>query len=356
MKDKLDDYKQLKNNYRFAKGQVTSINESILREFANSSLETICRFKIKLSNDKFVFDYVTLNNHVQIFKQKIDEAIQLIEDAAKRVEKDKELIVDFCSQFALKVYNELKVFDSRSMIHLSDDNSMQISKKMLELKIPRNIDPIIIKVKTSGYIDKCIEDVSRLKNEKEESEIRKILKEKLSGKFLIDNIIGLDNFQLSVYKVKEYLDNSDWVNWDDIARETSGAERFSGVFYLFMTIMAYIRSKNISSNYKKNYNANKVLIMDNPFGTITSEHLLKPVFEYARKFNTQLICFTDLQNNAIYDQFKLIYGLQVVTTSEGKGYLTKMVKKGSKDIEEESKEMNNMKLEQISFIEKELQL
>lgn len=356
LKLKIDDYKKLKKSYRSSKEQVMSIRESIFREFEYSYLETICRFKIKLSSNKFVFNYNTLDKHVQIFKQKIDEAIQLVEDATKRVEKDKDLIVDFCNQFVLKVYNELKIFDSKSMIHLSDDKGVQIPQKMLKLKFPHNIDSMIIKTKTSGYIDRCIEEISYLKSEKEENEIKRILKEKLSGKCLIDNIIGLDRFHLSVYKVKAYLGNSDWVDWDDIAKETSGAERFSGIFYLFMTIMAYIRSKNISNNYKKNFNANKVLIMDNPFGTITSDHLLKPVFQYARKFNTQLICFTDLQNNAIYDQFKLIYGLQIVTTLDGKGYLTKIVKKGEKGVEVDSKEKNNMKLEQIRFIEKDFPL
>ena len=120
---------------------------------------------------------------------------------------------------------------------------------------------------------------------------------------------------------------------------------------MFMTIMAYIRSKNIvDSSYKKSFNSTKVLLMDNPFGTMSSPHLLKAVFRYADKFNTQLICFSDLQNNSIYDQFNLIYGLQTVKTDEGKGYLTKVMKKGSED-EEVEETQEQMRLETISFLD-----
>lgn len=55
----------------------------------------------------------------------------------------------------------------------------------------------------------------------------------------------------------------------------------------------------------------KVLIMDNPFGPITSEHLLKPLFEISKKYNTQMICLTDVKGHAIYDRFNLIYSLNI---------------------------------------------
>ncbi len=55
----------------------------------------------------------------------------------------------------------------------------------------------------------------------------------------------------------------------------------------------------------------KVLIMDNPFGPITSEHLLKPLFEISKKYNTQLICLTDLKEHTVFDRFNLIYSVNI---------------------------------------------
>lgn len=61
----------------------------------------------------------------------------------------------------------------------------------------------------------------------------------------------------------------------------------------------------------------KVLIMDNPFGPISSEHLLKPLFQIAKKYNTQLICFTDLKQNSILNCFDLIYMIKIRTNIMG---------------------------------------
>ncbi|MEN6328367.1 MAG: hypothetical protein ABFD18_19430, partial [Syntrophomonas sp.] len=60
-----------------------------------------------------------------------------------------------------------------------------------------------------------------------------------------------------------------------------------------------------------------VLIMDNPFGPISSEHLLKPMFEIAKKHRTQLICLSDLKQNSIMNCFNLIYMLKVRTAAIG---------------------------------------
>ena len=57
--------------------------------------------------------------------------------------------------------------------------------------------------------------------------------------------------------------------------------------------------------------SSKVLIMDNPFGKISSEHLLKPVMEIAKKYNTQLLCFTAQKGDNIYNEFENIYHLNL---------------------------------------------
>ena len=54
-----------------------------------------------------------------------------------------------------------------------------------------------------------------------------------------------------------------------------------------------------------------VLIMDNPFGPISSMHLLKPLFDIAKRYRTQLICLTDLKQSSILNNFNLVYMLRI---------------------------------------------
>ncbi len=54
----------------------------------------------------------------------------------------------------------------------------------------------------------------------------------------------------------------------------------------------------------------KVIVMDNPFAQTNAEYLLKPLMNMADKSNTQLICFSGLGGDSIYNRFNNIYVLE----------------------------------------------
>jgi hypothetical protein len=121
--------------------------------------------------------------------------------------------------------------------------------------------------------------------------------------------------------------------------DTSGGEGFAGAFFLFTTILTYIRYKKLASlqdgSFRNFFNDTKSLIMDNPFGKMSSEHLLKTVFALAKQYNLQVVCFTDLKNNAIFNRFNLIYALNSVYTDDNRRYIVKELLKGqTEDVEE----------------------
>ena len=61
--------------------------------------------------------------------------------------------------------------------------------------------------------------------------------------------------------------------------------------------------------------------MDNPFGPITSGHLLKPMFDIAKKYNTQLICLSDIKQGDVINSFDLIYMVKIRQTMNREDYL-----------------------------------
>ena len=81
--------------------------------------------------------------------------------------------------------------------------------------------------------------------------------------------------------------------------------------------MAYTRSRTLEAAGADEDKDSSVLVMDNPFGPISSEHLLNPLFEIAKKHRTQLICLSDLKQNSIMNCFNLIYMLKVRTSAIG---------------------------------------
>ena len=96
------------------------------------------------------------------------------------------------------------------------------------------------------------------------------------------------------------------------------------------------------------------MLMDNPFGPISSEHLLKPLFEIAEKYNTQLICLTDLKQNSIMNQFKVIFMMKIVPNTSGTMEYLKVEETTStgEDSQEENLEMihYHQEVEQMSLL------
>jgi hypothetical protein len=85
--------------------------------------------------------------------------------------------------------------------------------------------------------------------------------------------------------------------------------------------------------------------MDNPFGPISSEHLLGPLFDISRKYHTQLICLSDLMQNSIMNCFNLIYMLKVRSAAIGSNEYLKF----EEVIRDESAIHNDERLEKAVF-------
>lgn len=120
---------------------------------------------------------------------------------------------------------------------------------------------------------------------------------------------GRDSIEVKVFKVDRDSSNSGYRTWEDSLVQNSGAEKFVVFFAVILSIMAYTRSEEVLGTMK----TSGVLLMDNPFGSITSGHLLKPVFEIARHFNVQLICLTDIDKADIVECFDNTIRLRIVS-------------------------------------------
>ena len=57
----------------------------------------------------------------------------------------------------------------------------------------------------------------------------------------------------------------------------------------------------------------KFLVIDNPFGKMSSKHLLDGLMLILEKFNVQTICLSDISQSSITNQFKVIYQMSLKT-------------------------------------------
>lgn len=104
--------------------------------------------------------------------------------------------------------------------------------------------------------------------------------------------------------------NSGLRQWEEVIVENSGGQKFIACFALLSALTQYTRKKELENmGEDEKIESSKVFILDNPFGKTSSKHLLEPMIEISKRFNTQMICLSDLSQSSITDKFTLIYQL-----------------------------------------------
>ena len=275
--------------------------------------------KIRISYDRLYGDYSSnellgnmfrnLLNGDNIYRHDFIERVlsqtrESIDRTLKKYEADLKTMKDKASalyKFALTrvsdVYDELDDIDRHSYIEIDDKRH-----KMMNIKLPKkeNLD--------TSHVENHLREVIRRAKSKIEnddiSDLDKYLDSHLKLEQIFDQYVPLKNIRINISKIEQ--NNISRISWEDVSK-TSGGEVFVSVFVLFISLMSYTRGFQTGKKQQ-----GKVIVMDNPFGPVSSGHLLEPLFKIAKTYNTQLICFTHINTSAITNQFELIYSLRVI--------------------------------------------
>ncbi len=236
--------------------------------------------------------------------------VKACEQRLTNLEKNKKDMIQHSYLHGKQVFDEVQKIAENSSIKIDGKN-----RPIPMLKI--NMEPLSEieednSNKMKSYIENCVAIIKNdMKEDKKIDEIRKKISKYMSTKELLNVLSDLGKLKISAYKIDLNIKNSTYKSWEQVMKENSGGERFVSFFAVLVALMSYTRtSMKIEDDYQRNRDT-KVLIMDNPFGPISSEHLLKPLFKIASKYHTQLICLTDLKQNSILNCFNLIYIIKI---------------------------------------------
>lgn len=321
----LQEYNMFNNKILDCKGAIKTDFQALTLKYENkiSSLEEVLSSAEKILSD--------INNNRRFIKvkeyfihciEKINAKIEGIKLTEQKLEDNKESIARMCFDYIKLVYDEIMKINKNSKIMIHGKKRNMLLVEMDEIT-PNGKDTI------KQYIEQCSNIIKDLKkNNEDSSKIRKKIQVLMSTRELLNQVSNLSHVKIKTYKIDINPENSGTKLWEEAIVDNSGGEKFVVYFTVFVTILSYIRSNNLDED-------DKVIIMDNPFGPITSEHLLKPLFDIAKQYRTQLICFTDLKQHAIYECFDLIYLLKIIPYSydKNKEYVDVIEQKNNLEIE-----------------------
>lgn len=90
----------------------------------------------------------------------------------------------------------------------------------------------------------------------------------------------------------------------------SGGEKWSKNMTLFLGLLNYIAEKR--QDIRPSNNRHRTVIVDNPFGKASSEHVLQPVFFIAEQLGFQIIALTaHAEGKFLTDYFAVIYSCRL---------------------------------------------
>ncbi|MEW6064576.1 MAG: hypothetical protein ACOY3U_07535 [Bacillota bacterium] len=293
-------YAGLKADYRDKNSNIDNIFKGLDHLWDKAGMEF----------DEFYYLYERMSLHAD----KLNELIALYEVQLANLERNKKDMVQQSFLHGRRFYEEIQWISDNSRIRLQGrTRPVQMLKIDLQLD---NQDAAMQRMK--DYIEECILKVrEKTRQEKREDEVGKTVARLMSSRELLNVFLGNPYIPVSVFKIDLNMQNSRLKLWEDAVRENSGGEKFVVFFSVLSALMTYTRARAMEAAGADADTDTRVLVMDNPFGPISSEHLLNPLFEIARKHRTQLICLSDLKQNSIMNCFNLIYMLKVRTSAIG---------------------------------------
>jgi len=222
-------------------------------------------------------------------------SLKLKEDLSG-IERDKKDLVHHCLLHAEQIYGGLLQLVKGSKITVYENKN---PKNMLKIDIPEKFD----RDSAEKYIDLEIEkSVDSFVNTDfaSENKKRKEADKIVSSGRLLRTAIQKNNLTVRAFKVDQSADNASYRTWEESLVNNSGAEKFIVYLSIIVSIMNY--SKSEASGIQNN-SVFSTLILDNPFGSTTSPHILLPMFNLAEHFKVQMICLTHITQNDVVKCF-----------------------------------------------------
>ena len=253
----------------------------------------------------------TVSESISTMTASIEKINSRIETDLREIENDFNDIIDQCMNQGKRMYLDLRMIAASSRAHILAGKPQTQMVKM-DLPEEKEISEEASRVSIKTEIEKGANEIKELlRGGADEKQIHKRARTIVSSERLLHKYIRQESIRVRVYKIDMNSANSVYKGWEENLTQSSGAEKFVVFFSVVLTLMNYTRSSAglISKNAKS------VLILDNPFGKITSAHLLKPMFDIARHFNVQLICLSDINKSDVVGCFDCVIKLVIKTQS-----------------------------------------
>ena len=198
-------------------------------------------------------------------------------------------LVRQCVLQGQQIWNGLVKMEKSAAVTLSEERT---KTKLIRFDLPEQVDEISAKERICAELEQSVRELSDKleRGTHSEAELEKAAGRFVSSSRLLRTFIQKQQIGLKAFKIDSDKSLREYRTWESTAVDNSGAEKFLVYFAVILSVMHYTRSDDGISTQE----STGVLILDNPFGVITSHHVLDKMFRIAKHFRVQLICLSDI--------------------------------------------------------------
>lgn len=294
-------------NYNSGKDKLEKEREIVIRFYREQIMgETSERLNTMY---KVIKDDLKQNNRplvqliegIKVKRKAIDDYYKKVASDNKHIKDEQDRIFNLLFEHIGKIIGELGEFGKKTSFN-------KYNKRLFRIDLKKGYS---WSEKEQDYRNNLAQYLNDLIDENAndtESDNKKQIKLGIDPTLLFKKTVGEDNVRVRILKIEE--NNAKYNDFEGFKGQ-SGGERTLSSFVIIISFMYYAYDLTNLSEVKQRKAPSMLLLLDNPFGQLTSPHLLLPMFQLADKLDVQLISLTDIRGDVIANMHSEIVAMSV---------------------------------------------
>ncbi|WNS40846.1 chromosome segregation ATPase [Paenibacillus sp. MMS20-IR301] len=271
--------------------------------------------------------YAEVTEFRQTMEMRIQKAIHIMEETIQTHDRDLQEFIQRIHTHLKHIVQELKELPKKTRIKTADGWREIYSFSIPEWedqdgkdRIRSHIEWILSQLERSQYMDG--------QGRTQQGDVRKNLEKWLDARQLLQVVLKSEAMKVTCRKVmNDHQVTKASYSWEQSNR-WSGGEKWSKNMTLFLGLLNYVAERR--QYIKANMKLHRTVILDNPFGKASSEHVLSPVFFIAEQLGFQIIALTaHAEGKFLQDYFPIVYSCRLRSTADS----TKQIIEPAKQIQ-----------------------
>ncbi|MBB6175697.1 myosin heavy subunit [Anoxybacillus tengchongensis] len=286
----------------------------LFKEFCRTSIQDVKMQQTAINGIEHKETYEDIIAFKKHMMQSVERATHYANEHIRQKDAELQAFINHIHTHLRTLVEELKQIPNKTRVKVGEE-----WKRIFTFAIP-DWEEEVGKMRIRNYIEWMLQQLEseRFLNEhgkQDEAKVRKEIEMWLQSKQLLQVVMNNEGMKVSCRKVtndnkvttRSYL-------WEQ-SNVWSGGEKWSKNMTLFLGILNYVAEKK--QHIRSKMRRHRTVILDNPFGKASSDHVLMPVFFVAEQLGFQIIALTaHAEGKFLRDYFPIIYSCRLRSSSD----------------------------------------